>query len=244
MSRKSFEITMEDGSQYNVSVRSILNEISEDLIGLSSTVFTYTGEAIEPEVQTDDDIVLDTDYTVEYEDNTEVGTGKVIVTGIGDYTGTVEYEFSIIGIDIRNHITGIEYDTVEYDGTEFEPTVIDDGTVTLDTDYTVTYIGNVNVGIATVTINGIGHYADAVSYTFSITAADIASHITGIDPDTLEYTGTALTPAVVDDGTVTLNTDYNVEYEDNVTPGTGKVIVTGTGNYTGSADFEFTITND
>lgn len=37
----------------------------------------------------------DRDYAVEYRDNINVGTGKVIIYGEGNYRGTVEREFTI-----------------------------------------------------------------------------------------------------------------------------------------------------
>ena len=40
-------------------------------------------------------LVKDTDYKVSYKNNTDAGKGTVIVEGIGDYTGTVEKEFTI-----------------------------------------------------------------------------------------------------------------------------------------------------
>ncbi|MCB6994430.1 hypothetical protein LI177_13165 [bacterium 210820-DFI.6.37] len=58
------------------------------------------------------------------------------------------------------------------------------------------------------------------------------------------YTGKALTPAVtVKDGSKTLKngTDYTVTYSNNVNAGTGKVTITGKGNYTGSVTKTFTI---
>ncbi len=41
-------------------------------------------------------MVLDTDYTVTYENNEAVGEAKIIIEGIGDYEGTLEYTFKII----------------------------------------------------------------------------------------------------------------------------------------------------
>ncbi|MCB6994433.1 hypothetical protein LI177_13180 [bacterium 210820-DFI.6.37] len=58
------------------------------------------------------------------------------------------------------------------------------------------------------------------------------------------YTGKALTPAVtVKDGSKTLKngTDYTVTYSNNVNAGTGKVTITGKGNYTGSVTKTFAI---
>ncbi len=59
---------------------------------------TYTGLAIEPEVTVTDGetpLTLGTDYTVSYSANINVGTATATITGIGDYSGTVEKEFAI-----------------------------------------------------------------------------------------------------------------------------------------------------
>ena len=58
------------------------------------------------------------------------------------------------------------------------------------------------------------------------------------------YDGTAKAPAVtVKDGSTTLTngTHYTVAYSNNVNAGTGKVIITGKGNYTGTKELTFTI---
>ena len=59
----------------------------------------YTGSAITPGFTvTFSDVVLikDTDYTVSYSNNIEIGTATVTVTGIGNYKGTVTGSFKII----------------------------------------------------------------------------------------------------------------------------------------------------
>ncbi|MCD7762461.1 MAG: hypothetical protein LUI14_04545 [Lachnospiraceae bacterium] len=69
------------------------------------TVYQYTGEAFEPPVvllyyrnqDGDYDILQENeDYTVAYENNTEVGTGQIIITGMGKYCGEAYAEFTII----------------------------------------------------------------------------------------------------------------------------------------------------
>ncbi len=69
------------------------------------TIYQYTSEAIEPPVvllyyfnQDDDYDILqeNVDYTVAYENNTEVGTGRIIITGMGEYCGEAYAEFTII----------------------------------------------------------------------------------------------------------------------------------------------------
>jgi hypothetical protein len=59
-----------------------------------------------------------------------------------------------------------------------------------------------------------------------------------------EYTGNALTPSVSVNigGDLVENTDYTVDYLNNIHQGTAMVIVTGKGNYTGTATAKFTIT--
>ena len=58
----------------------------------------YTGSAIEPEITVSDGektLVKGTDYLVTYADNTNVGTAKAIITGIGNYSGMIEKTFTI-----------------------------------------------------------------------------------------------------------------------------------------------------
>ncbi len=66
---------------------------------------TYTGKAIEPGITLKNGaMTLDgsTDYTVEYSKNINVGTATVKVTGKGNYSGTVEKNFTIIAAEIQS----------------------------------------------------------------------------------------------------------------------------------------------
>ena len=68
--------------------------------------------------------------------------------------------------------------------------------------------------------------------------------ISGIGRSDTQYTGSALEPAVevvLDGDLLAQGTDYTVFYSDNVNAGKGSVKITGTGDYTGSANAEFTI---
>ena len=67
-------------------------------VAVSAGGLTYTGKALEPEVTVTykgKALVKDTDYTLAYENNTNAGTAKVVVTGTGSYTGTAEGSFTI-----------------------------------------------------------------------------------------------------------------------------------------------------
>ena len=94
---------------------------------LDETVFTYTGEEIRPNVTVrvnDTLLTLDRDYSLTYADNIEVGTGRVIVTGIATasetvgYTGTVEIPFTIEPAETQPEET--EPETTEPETTEPE----------------------------------------------------------------------------------------------------------------------------
>jgi hypothetical protein len=69
-------------------------------VTLDETRFEYTGQEIRPNVTVrvgQQLLTLDRDYTLEFRDHVEVGTGAVVVTGLeaAGYTGTVEHPFYI-----------------------------------------------------------------------------------------------------------------------------------------------------
>lgn len=72
--------------------------IADASVTISANSFPYTGEPITPGVTV---IVSGTvlsanvDYLLEYRDNVDVGQGKVVLTGIGDYYGMKEATFYI-----------------------------------------------------------------------------------------------------------------------------------------------------
>lgn len=72
--------------------------ITNATASLSKTTYTYSGSAAKPSVTVKHGtatLVKGTDYTVSYSNNTNVGTGKVTVTGIGEYSGTISLTFTI-----------------------------------------------------------------------------------------------------------------------------------------------------
>ena len=213
----------------------------------------YTGEPIEPDI-----IIKDGDYTLEkekdfsviYYNNTNVGEGSAIVIGTGDYTGKVTKTFNIKNSNIKD-ISTCQIDSIEtqvYLGMKLEPDiVISDGTklLTRGTDYKLSYSNNLNAGMATITITGIGNYVGTTSTNFLIMPNLISLATVHDIPDQL-YTGNEITPNVIASfGSSILieGTDYTVSYENNVNTGVGTATITGKGNFTGTVTKEFNILN-
>ncbi len=70
--------------------------------------YEYTGSTIEPKVTVkngDTALVEGVDYTVTYSDNVEAGVGTVLITFIGNYSGTLTLTFEIIDTAIENILT-------------------------------------------------------------------------------------------------------------------------------------------
>jgi hypothetical protein len=141
----------------------------------------YTGEEQKPTVKVttagNKELTLNKDYTVVYENNTNVGTNAtVIVTGIGQYkdSPSSSFTFSITQASIENAtvtVGGKDYATgysVTYDGTEKQDPEVK---VTLkgkqlekDTDFTLGFgTSKTNAGTVDMTISGKGNYTGTPS---------------------------------------------------------------------------------
>ena len=230
---------------FEITAKSITGEMIDSI---SNQV--YTGEDIKPEVNVKDRetiLAKGTDYTVAYENNQNVGTATVKVTGIGNYKETVEKTFEIIAKPITGDmITPISAQT--YTGSDIKPEVIvKDGETSLTEgdDYTVEYKNNQNVGTATAIVTGKGNYKETVEKTFEIIAKSITDDMIDPIPNQM-YTGSNIEPKViVKDGEIILkkDVDYTVEYRNNQNVGTATAIVTGIDNYKSKVEREFDIVN-
>ena len=119
-------------------------------------------------------LVKDTDYTVTYRNNVNIGAAVVDITGIGNYKGLKSAAFTVGKANIaRAQVTAINA-SYEQTGAEISPVpvvTIDGVNLIKDADYTISYTSNVNIGTATYTITGIGNYTGSISGTFKITIA-------------------------------------------------------------------------
>jgi len=231
--------------------------ITEAELVLANTTVTYTGSPITPEeTLTVNGVQLkrDEDYTMSYENNTNVGTAKAIATGKGNYTGTASKTFTIKeaeqkGVDLsKGTISFVSNETVIYTGKPITPeeiVLVDDKTLTRDRDYTMSYGNNLNVGTAKAIATGVSPNTGELNTTFVIHPRDISEAELVLANTTVTYTGSPITP----EETLTVNgvqlkrdEDYTMSYENNTNVGTAKAIATGKGNYTGTASKTFTIT--
>lgn len=126
-------------------------------------------------------LVSGTDFTVSYSNNTNAGTAKATIKGKGNYSGTITKEFTITPADISQLTASLSADIFRYNGTEQKPSVTvksRDKMLVPDTDFTVSYSDNIDVGTATVNITGQGNYTGSMTRTFTITNARIPAVIT------------------------------------------------------------------
>ena len=118
-----------------------------------------------------------TDYSVSYKNNTNAGNARVLITGKGLFKDTLEPVFVIEPTSItKATVTGIGNKV--YTGSAIKPVPsLKIGTVTLknNTDYSVSYKNNTNVGTASVTITGKGNYKGTVTKQFSILPISVIS---------------------------------------------------------------------
>ena len=204
-------------------------------------------------------LIENTDYTVAYDktDFTNVGTITVTITGIGNYTGSVEKTYQITK---RSVTLTSETASKAYDGTPLTRPVVavgGDGFVTGEvTDIkatgSVTYVSEGEV-TNTITYKTGEKFKDsnyAITKTegkLSITAQPISSNgITVEKPSDVLYDGEKHEQKpVVKDGETTLTEGehYTLHYDgDTTNAGTVTVVVFGTGNYNGETSVSYKIT--
>ena len=88
-------------AEISVSYRKLLTHADISFEDIAAV--TYTGQALTPDVTVKDGqtvLTKDTDFSVSYESNENVGTGKATIVGIGNYSGQVEKTFTINKADI------------------------------------------------------------------------------------------------------------------------------------------------
>ena len=192
----SYTYKQETIDLYTESILSLASEdytvrprIDDAEIHLGATDYVYDGTPQEPAVfviYNGTQLMRDTDYEVEYFDNTNAGQATVIVHGIGDYAGAVETTFTIHKADQTItasdlSLTYPESGTIEVSGNEGELSYSSSNSNVAEVDGSgnVTAIGAGNATIA-ITSAETDNY-NAASIEIAVTVAKGAQTITAAD---------------------------------------------------------------
>ena len=199
------------------------------------------------------------DYTLTYSsDVINVGTVKVKVKGIGNYTGEFTKKYQITP---REYTVTTDSAEKPYDGTALTAggrvnNLVDGETVTLKITGSQTEVGSSN-NTYSLTWDGSAkeknytHGTDSIGLLTVTPKSIIPSDTNGIEvtkPADSKYDGKVHEnkPTVKDnktDKTLVEGTDYTLAYKgDTTNVGTVSVTITGIGNYTGSHDVTYQIT--
>ena len=176
--------------------------------------------------------------------------GKYKVTAScedADTIYTAEKEFEVVARELTEENVTFGENLV-YTGNELTQTVtvtVGGKELTKDTDYTVTGLTGTEPGSYPVTVTGTGNYTGEVTKSFTISKAQISSAAITYDAGPYGYTGKEWKPEVTvsfNSATLTAGNDYTVSYENNISAGTAKIIITGIGDhFTGLTEKTFTI---
>lgn len=234
-------ITAKTGTNYtgNTTVNFTIQPMTVADSALEVTIAPVTyGTPASPVVKLGDKALsAETDYDVTCA-NTNVGTQDAVISLKGNYYGgkTVQYTINAKPLD-ETAIQPISSQT--YTGSAITPVVVKNGetTLTKDTDYTVVYSNNTNVGTASAEVTFTGNYSGGpFTKTFTIDPKNISAAVLG-GLNTTYNPGSRPVPTVTLDGKTLVegnDKDYTLSYDETTTPGSLIITVTGRGNYTGS----------
>lgn len=149
--------------------------ISGAEIALDNNVLTYNGSEQTKKVNSvkvnGRTLTAGTDYTISGNKGTAAGTYTLTLTGKDNYTGTKKVDFTIAAKTLTASMISVASGPHYYTGSAVTPAVtVKDGsrTLTVGTDYTVSYEDNINAGTAKATVTGKGNYMGTASQTFTI----------------------------------------------------------------------------
>ncbi|MCI8298984.1 MAG: leucine-rich repeat domain-containing protein [Lachnospiraceae bacterium] len=158
-----------------------LKTISSNDVSLSQTTYTYDGTAKTPIVTVKDETAIlkeGKDYTLTYRNNSNAGTATVIVTGTGNYKGTVTKNFIIAVKKGTSHKAGFY---------QYQVTGTSTVSVTGVTNHKITKIKipkTVKIGGKTFKVAAIGN--NAFQNNKKITSIEIGSNVKTIGVSALE----------------------------------------------------------
>lgn len=158
---EGFEITPKSLADADITVEAIPDQ-------------TYTGEQLKPAVTIKYNgmpLTADKDYTVAYENCTNVGVATAKITGKGNYEGTTTKTFNITAKPVTNAQVTFSENEFVYDGTlkyPSEVTVVVDGKTLTEADFGQSFTNCTNAGTATAIITFKGNYSGEITKTYTI----------------------------------------------------------------------------
>ena len=254
--RKEFTITGTD-----------ISTLENLKVDMQEGPFTYTGEAIQPEVygvsyeKDGETYYIDIDYdNISYTNNVNAGTATIEIPAGGNYSGKVTKSFTIKPRDfsedlrIESEIYDESFKAI-YKDSAITPQIyaVYCGDYLVDAkSYKVEYVDNVNAGDAKIIITGTdSNNVGKAEFGFTIDPADlsdIGATLT-LDPETSIYTPQGAKPKVIVKAFGKIleqvvneeGGDYEVWFDNNEAVGEAKVTVVGKGNYQGDIEKTFNI---
>ena len=199
-----------------------------------------------------------TDKTGEVGPLSEIGYYDLHIVGIGNYSGSVPFGFTITDKTLASKVKIKKIDNQKYNnGKKIEPAIevsykIDGKITNVSDNFTVEYRDNIEIGTATAIITANSDsklFAGSKSVTFKITGEQIKkAKLSANGKGTIQsmvYNGIPYEPELdlyFDTTPLKENEDYTVSYSKNVNVGTATALVTGKGKYTGTKKFTYKIT--
>jgi hypothetical protein len=167
-------------------------DFSATTVSLSASTFNYNGQSQKPEVTVKDKdgntLKEGTDYTIQWpEDTTSAGEKEIVISGIGNYSGTQSVKYSIIKsgqpsdkTDLSTTTVSLSASTFTYNGESQKPEVTvkdkDGNTLKEGTDYTIQWPEDTtSAGEKEIVISGIGDYTGTKSVKYTISNSDDTS---------------------------------------------------------------------
>ncbi len=238
----------------------LLQPITEEMFTVDTRDEAWTGSPITKAIVAND-LTEGVDYQVSYSGNISRGFATITISGLGDYSGTLTYQFQIRDADyscsLDDESLSVPFETTAAskvtwsveDASVAWISSIEESSVSMGAygRYMAT-IGLTPEAVGVTRLNGyIGDAEDpAYSYLIQVTPStkvDITgAQVTVAGGNT--YNGSAITPQTtvkVGEKTLAEGVDYDVAYSNNVNVGTATATVTGKGNYKGSAKATFSI---
>lgn len=251
-----YQVTAPNYNAYTGSAQVTIakKNISDCTVRDITSTEIYDGKAHTPSVAVYDgrvSLTKETDYSVSYSGNVNAGTANVVVTGKGNYCGSVTKTFSIANAAMTVRASGYsgEYDQVGHGICVHVSKPSNGAVVTYGTkkgDYSLRE-SPVFDDVGTYTVY---YRVAAPNYHVYTGSAEVCIREKNIGACSIaaiadeRYDGKEHTPEpIVADGSKILikDRDYTVSYSNCIDAGTAKVTVTGKGNYCGSKTSCFSI---